>query len=79
MGKTGWEKVDGNSGKNDFFSERIFLNFIVLGFRIQSKHSTDTFARERYSPKKFYEIKVCFSHFQKLKREDDRSNSAMRI
>ena len=28
MGKTGWEKVDGNSGKNDFFLKEIFLTFL---------------------------------------------------
>ena len=42
-----------------------------------SDHGTDIFGGERYRPKKFFEIKVCFSKFRNRKAAGDRSSVAM--
>ena len=56
MGKTGWN----NGGITDLILKKNSLYFIVLGFRFRSKHGTETFAREWYSPKNFFKIKVVY-------------------
>ena len=66
-------------GETIFSGKETVLTVLFLQIlQISTKRRYGQFYGDRYSQKSFFEIKVCLSHFRKLKSVEDWHNSAMR-